>query len=174
MKFFTKAPTFLYHFKKNCQVFANLMMLSHAKLNWLQMINAGAITTWMELIKKAKKTVLQWCAIEMLRWYISTIEMRSLWTELKCIKSTTRLLNIEYVNKGDLDLSKEVLWVSVGQRTAVLWAIKVGGKKKFCRMAWFEPDLHAPGQSPESFYDLQIWQPVALLPFDLQRPKAPF
>ena len=28
-----------------------------------------------------------------------------------------------------MDLSKEVLWVSVGQRVAVLRAVKVGGKK---------------------------------------------
>ena len=35
-----------------------------------------------------------------------------------------------WVNKEGLDLSKEVLWVSVGQRAAELPAIKVGGKKK--------------------------------------------
>ena len=38
--------------------------------------------------------------------------------EIKCIESTARLLNIDCVNKGGLDLSKEVLWVSVGQRSA--------------------------------------------------------
>ena len=50
--------------------------------------------------------------------------------EIKCIKSAARLLNIDCVNKGGLDLSKEVLWVSVGQRAAVLQAVKVGGQKK--------------------------------------------
>ena len=35
-----------------------------------------------------------------------------------------------YFNKGDLDLSKEVLWYSVDQREAKLAAIKVGGLKK--------------------------------------------
>ena len=50
--------------------------------------------------------------------------------EIKCIKSAARLLNIDCVNKGGLDLSKEVLWVSVGQKKAVLGAFKVGGKKK--------------------------------------------
>ena len=45
-------------------------------------------------------------------------------------KSAARLLNRVWVNKRGLDLSKEVLWVFVGQRTAELPAIKVGGLKK--------------------------------------------
>ena len=36
----------------------------------------------------------------------------------------------DWVNKGALDLSKEVLRVSVGQRAADLRAVKVGGPKK--------------------------------------------
>ena len=52
--------------------------------------------------------------------------------EIKCIKSATRLLDIDCVNKERLDLSKEILWISVGQRAAVLRAVKVGGQKKFC------------------------------------------
>ena len=36
----------------------------------------------------------------------------------------------DWVNKGGLDLSKEVLWVSVGQMAAELPANKVGGLKK--------------------------------------------
>ena len=50
--------------------------------------------------------------------------------EIKCIKSAARLLDIDCVNKGGLDLSKEVLWVSVDQRVADLQAIKVGGQQK--------------------------------------------
>ena len=50
--------------------------------------------------------------------------------EIKCIKSAARLLNIDCLNKGGLDLSKEVLWASVGQRAAVLQAVKVGCQKK--------------------------------------------
>ena len=50
--------------------------------------------------------------------------------EIKCIKSAARLLDRDCVNKGGLDLSKEVLWASVGQRAAVLQAVKVGGQKK--------------------------------------------
>ena len=49
---------------------------------------------------------------------------------MKCIKSAARLLDIDCVNKGGLDLFKEVLWVSVGQKAAVLKAVKVGGQKK--------------------------------------------
>ena len=55
--------------------------------------------------------------------------------EIKCIESAARLLNIDCVNKAGLDLSKEVLWASVGQRAAVLPAVKVGGKKKILPIA---------------------------------------
>ena len=56
--------------------------------------------------------------------------MRVLWMEIKCIKSAARLLDSNWVNKGGLDLSKEVLWVSVGQGGAELPAVKVGVWKK--------------------------------------------
>ena len=56
--------------------------------------------------------------------------MRVLWTKMKYTKSNARLLDRVWVNKGGLDLSKEVLWVFLGQRTAELPAIKVGGLKK--------------------------------------------
>ena len=61
---------------------------------------------------------------------INPIEMRVLRTEIKYIKSAARLLNRVGVNKRGLDLSKEVLWVSVGEMAAELPAIKVGGLKK--------------------------------------------
>ena len=60
-------------------------------------------------------------------YLINTIEIRSLWMEIKYVKSAARLLNRVWVNKGGLDLFKEVLWVSVGQRAAELQAVKVGG-----------------------------------------------
>ena len=50
--------------------------------------------------------------------------------EIEYVKSAVRLLNRDCVNKKGLDLSKEVLWVSVGQRIAELTVIKVGGLKK--------------------------------------------
>ena len=51
---------------------------------------------------------------------------------IRCIKSAARLLNIDCVNKRGLDLSKEVLWVSIGQRAVVLGLSKLEVKKKFC------------------------------------------
>ena len=63
-------------------------------------------------------------------YLINTIEIRSLWMEIKYIESTGRLLDRDWVNKRGSDLSKEVLWVSVGQRAADLWAVKVGGQQK--------------------------------------------
>ena len=50
--------------------------------------------------------------------------------EIKYIKSAFTLLNKNWVNKRGLYLSKEVLWVSVGQRAAELWAVKLGGQQK--------------------------------------------
>ena len=55
--------------------------------------------------------------------------------EIKYFKSPARLLNRDYFNKRGLDLSKEVLWVSVGEWTAKLQAVKVGYLKKSCRVA---------------------------------------
>ena len=42
--------------------------------------------------------------------------------EIEYIKSAARVLDKNCVNKGGLDLSKEILWVSVGQRGANLEA----------------------------------------------------
>ena len=50
--------------------------------------------------------------------------------EIKYVKSTLRLLNRDCVNKRGLNLSKEVPWISVGQRATELRAVKVGGQKK--------------------------------------------
>ena len=49
---------------------------------------------------------------------------------MKYIKISASLLSRDYVNKGGLDLFKEVLWVIVGKRAAELWAVKVGSQKK--------------------------------------------
>ena len=50
--------------------------------------------------------------------------------EMKYIKSAVRVLNRSCVNKRGLDLSKNVLWISVGEGAADLRAIKVVGLKK--------------------------------------------
>ena len=55
--------------------------------------------------------------------------------EIKSIKSAARLLDKDCVNKRGLYLSKEVLWVSVDQRAAVLRAVKVGRQKKILPIA---------------------------------------
>ena len=43
------------------------------------------------------------------------------------MKNSDSPLNCQYIWWGDLYLSKEVLWVSVGQLAAKLQAVKVGG-----------------------------------------------
>ena len=58
--------------------------------------------------------------------------------------------------KGGLDLFKEVLWVSVGQRVAEVRTVKVGGQKKFCRSAWRGRSGFEPGRSAEFFFNLQL------------------
>ena len=62
---------------------------------------------------------------------------------IKYVKSAARVLNRDCVNKGGLDLSKSVLWVSAGQGAADLRAVKVGGQKKILpipRFESFQPD----------------------------------
>ena len=48
--------------------------------------------------------------------------------EIKYLKSAARVLGRECTSKGGLDLSKEVLWVSLGHRTTKLQAVKVAGR----------------------------------------------
>ena len=48
----------------------------------------------------------------------------------KIQKNAARILSRDCVNKSGLDLSKEALWVSVGQREADLQAVKVEGQKR--------------------------------------------
>ena len=50
--------------------------------------------------------------------------------EMKYLKDAARLLNRDYVNRRGLDLSIDLLCVSVGQKAAELPAIKIGGLKK--------------------------------------------
>ena len=55
--------------------------------------------------------------------------------EIEYIKSAARVLDRNCVSKGGLDFSKEVLWVSIGQKASYLRAVKVDGQKKFCQSA---------------------------------------
>ena len=68
---------------------------------------------------------------------------------MKYHKSAVRLFDSKSVKRRGLDLPKEVFWVSAGQRSAELQAVKVGGKKKFYHSAQLEPNLLAPGQAAE-------------------------
>ena len=68
--------------------------------------------------------------------------MRSLWMDIKYFKSAARLFERDWVNKGGLDISKEVLWVTVGQLAAKLQAVKVGG---WSYRPGIEPGLHSCG-----------------------------
>ena len=53
--------------------------------------------------------------------------------------------NLEVCLKRSLDLSKEVLWVSVGQTAAKLWAIKVRGLKKILPLGQSGTPRERPG-----------------------------
>ena len=72
--------------------------------------------------------------------------------EIKCIKSAARLLDIDCVNKGGLDLFKEVLWVSVGQKAAVLKAVKVGGQKRILPIALVRTQIARAGLIGRIFF----------------------
>ena len=52
--------------------------------------------------------------------------MTAIRMEIRYIKSVDRLLNRDCVNRRGSDLSKEVLWISVGHLAAELLAVKVG------------------------------------------------
>ena len=62
-----------------------------------------------------------------------------------------RLLERELVNRRGIDLSKEALLVSVGQRALELPVVKVGGQKKVCRLAQFEPDARSEAEQQNFF-----------------------
>ena len=72
---------------------------------------------------------------------------------IKYIESTSRFLNRDCVHNRGLDLSKELLWDSVGQWASDLRAVKFGGQKKFCQSARFEPALPAMGRSADFFFE---------------------
>ena len=82
--------------------------------------------------------------------------MRSLWQSRTYIKNPDSLLNWIFVCWGGLDLSKKVLWVSVGQSAADQWAVKVGGQKK--KYA----DLFGTGEAGSNWVDRQnfFWPPT--------------
>ena len=50
--------------------------------------------------------------------------------DIEYLKRIASILNRDHVNRRGSDFSKEVLRVSIGQRAAVLRAVKVGGQKR--------------------------------------------
>ena len=76
--------------------------------------------------------------------------------EIKYIKSAARVLNRNCVNKRGLDLSKNVLWVSVGQGAADLRAVKVGGQKKILPISPAREIRVRTGAIGRIFFDLQL------------------
>ena len=97
--------------------------------------------------------------------------MQVLLMEINYIKRSSTLLNRDYVNKRGLYLSKEILWVSVGQRGAERPAVKVEGLKKnsaalpasnlSCPRKWRldKKFSHSAGLKPESpMQPRQPWQ----------------
>ena len=75
---------------------------------------------------------------------------------MKYVKSAARLLDRNCVNKGGLDLSKEVLWVSVGQRAAELRAVKVGGQQKILPIGPARAKRVRTGPIGRIFFDPQL------------------
>ena len=74
-----------------------------------------------------------------------TIEIRSFLQGKIYPKNAASPLNRVYVNRRGLDLSKEVLWVSVGQLAAKLQAVKVGGLKKLLPSGPSQTTCEQPG-----------------------------
>ena len=75
---------------------------------WSKFLHLSDISEWALNLGKAKLKYTRGKK-EIHPYYISPIEMRSLWMEIKCVKSATRLLVRTWINKRGLDLSKEVL-----------------------------------------------------------------
>ena len=75
---------------------------------------------------------------------------------MKCLKNATRLMNRVCVGQGGLDLSKEVLWVFVGQGTKELWSVKVGGQNKILPISPARAKWVRTGPIGRIFFDPQL------------------
>ena len=74
--------------------------------------------------------LLQWCSIETLRQYISTIEIGYVWAMIMYLKNFIMLFLKINTNKYGIGLSNVLLFINIGQGAAKLWHVKVGGPKK--------------------------------------------
>ena len=75
---------------------------------------------------------------------------------MKYIKSAARVLNRDCVNKGGVDLSKELLWISVGQRAADLRAVEAGGHQKNSANRPIAGEVGSNLADLQNFFDLQF------------------
>ena len=91
-------------------------------------------------------------------------------TEIKYLKNASRLFDRVYVKRGGLDLSKEVLRISVGQKAAELPAVKIGGQKNSATQLSSNPTRLRRAERQNFFSNRRLRWLVALLPFELQRP----
>ena len=104
---------------------------------------------------------------------ISIVEMGSLWNGQINLDNASTLLDRDFVNRRGLDLLKQVFWVSVGQRTVKLQAVKVGDPKN--PAASPESNHMRPSwvRVPDDGIMFKVWQATTLQPFDLQRLTIP-
>ena len=128
---------------------------------------------YQERLKNRIESYVQIRAPKNAAYYVSPIEIGVFWLEIKCLKSASRLLNRVWFERQGLDLSKEVLWVSVCQRAAKLPAGKVGGLKKNSAM-WpgAGESVSNPAAWQNLFSNFQLCQLVTRLHFDIQRPTV--
>ena len=88
--------------------------------------------------------------------YVNWVILRDQNLYVKCCQS----LELKLYYQQGLDLSKDVLWVSLGQRVAKLWSVKLWGWSDHPR---HEPELHASGSTST------IWQnffvPLSFFPY---------
>ena len=75
---------------------------------------------------------------------------------MKYIKSAARVLDRDCVNKRGLYLSKEVLWVLLGQRVAEIPAIKATGLKRYSVIGLAQAKQVRTRLSGRIVFDLQL------------------
>ena len=107
---------------------------------------------------------IQWCSIQNLRQYISTIWIGYVWAMITYLKSATMLFSKVGPNRYGIGLSNELLFIIIAQGAAKLWSVNLEVK--------ILSDIKVQGSallSKFEFYtylkllfDFQIWQVTTL------------
>ena len=140
---------------------------------WLK-LDAGSVTVVWNLNWMSETWYIQFPTMNIVPLVESIMEMGSLWERKTSIENPICPLNCYIVWRRGLDLSKEVLWVSVGQRTAKLQAVKVGDQEKFLPLCQSRTTrVHGPGSSPGQWNIFKVWWTITSQPFDLKRLTIP-